>query len=259
MAVARSLSVLKGRVDEYLWREESPPIRQLRAILDGHFLLFPKVAIVGGLARDLARKGKVGFKSDIDLVIDAAAEDVTRLAEKLSATPNRFGGYASYHHGWKIDFWALENTWAVTHRHVSVGSIEEIIRTTFFDCDAICYILQTRKIVATDDYLARLRARTIDINLRSNPSMDGNLLRAIRRILTWGFKPGPMLRQFIEDHLDDTIMPVLAKTEKRLYPIGVITRFENAAELKALLFSRRPAILFTTASEQLQLPGLMDD
>jgi hypothetical protein len=43
--------------------------------------------------RDLARVGKQGFRSDVDLVIGAPVADVQALAARLSARPNRFGGY----------------------------------------------------------------------------------------------------------------------------------------------------------------------
>lgn len=260
MVVAAGLPQLKRRVDDYVWRENGKPIQYLREILDTHFMAFPRVAIVGGLVRDIARRGKVGFKSDIDLVIAADNSEVARLATRLNAIPNRFGGYASRHPHWKIDFWALETTWAATHGHARVEGVEDIVDTTFFDCDAICYEIKSRKIHAATDYLARLKAGVIDINLLPNPSIDGNLLRAIRRILSWGYHPGPRLRMFIEQNLTDARLAEIADTEEHLFTHIMVGAFDHSCDLKTVLFSENPKNLFNTAvGEQLSFPGLEAD
>jgi hypothetical protein len=79
-------------------------------------------------------------------VIDAEPALVTALAAKLGATPNRFGGFASVHPHWKVDFWSLPNTWASAVGLVRTDTLADLVDTTFFDCDAICYEVQKRKI-----------------------------------------------------------------------------------------------------------------
>lgn len=256
MSVAASIPLLKNRVYKYL-REPGSPHRMLREFLHVELEEFDHIAIVGGLVRDLARKGKVGFRSDIDIVIDGDVEKVADLARRLNATPNRFGGFGWTSERWKIDFWALGTTWAVTHGHVAVKELSDITKTTFFDCDAICYEYRTRTIHASPEYLARLRARTMDINLLPNPSIEGNLLRAARRILLWGFRPGKTLRTFIDDHLDEALSKSIADTEVNLFQNPVTQAFGGAAELKAtLLADQLTTLLNTAANEQLILPGL---
>jgi hypothetical protein len=260
MHVAAGLPQLKRRVDDYIWREAGAPIQRLRDILDTHFMAFASVAIVGGLVRDIARRGKVGFKSDVDLVIAADTAEVSALARTLNATPNRFGGYASRHPHWKIDFWALETTWAATNGHADVHRIQDVLATTFFDCDAVCYEIKSRKLYAHDDYLDRLEDRVIDINLLPNPSIEGNLLRAIRRILMWGYHPGPRLHQFINQYLNDASLALLAATEERMFTNIVVGAFDRSEILKSILFSDNPKSLFNTAvGKQLMLPGFEDE
>ena len=82
-------------------------------------------------------------------------------------------------------FWALETTWAARHAGVSVTRLEDVIRCTFFDWDAVAYDLRARRLICSRDYLGRIRQGTLDINLRPTPSPEGNLLRWIRRLVVW--------------------------------------------------------------------------
>ncbi|OYU16442.1 MAG: hypothetical protein CFE37_00095 [Alphaproteobacteria bacterium PA4] len=259
MVPADSLPKLKRRIDDYL-RETAPPIQRLREMLDRQFKPLGPVAIIGGMVRDFARKGKVGFRSDIDLVIDAEPSVVTRLAAEMDAKPNRFGGFSSKHPHWKVDFWSLPNTWASAVGLVQVHSLADLVHTTFFDCDAICYEIKAKGGVlhARDGYLERIAARTIDVNLLPNPSIDGNLLRAARRILLWGFTPGPSLRQFIERELNQESFLRIVHTEQLIYPNAVVSMFSNGKTLVSALLDPNAPQSFAGLGEQLELPGFND-
>lgn len=255
MTPAETLPKLKRRIDDYLWREDGLPIQRLREILATKFEPLGPVAIIGGLVRDIARKGKVGFRSDIDLVIDAEPALVTALAAKLGATPNRFGGFASVHPHWKVDFWSLPNTWASAVGLVRTDTLADLVDTTFFDCDAICYEVQKRKIHALPGYLERLAERTIDVNLLPNPSIDGNLLRAARRVLLWHFRPGPRLRAFIERELNEDSFDRIVATEQTIYPNDVLGTFCGPRQLADALLGDDMPTQFSGFGEQLELPG----
>lgn len=254
MQPAATLPTLKRRVDDYL-REDALPIRRLREILATQFEPLGPVAIIGGLVRDIARRGKVGFRSDIDLVVDATPESVAALALKLSAIPNRFGGFSSIHSHWKVDFWALSNTWAAAVGLVQVQSLADLVHTTFFDCDAICYEIGKKRLHALPGYLERISNRSIDVNLLPNPSIDGNLLRASRRILLWGFRPGPELQSFIQRELNDRSFERIVEIERSLYPNSVLDHFAGALGLCEALLNDGAAQMFPAFGEQLDLPG----
>lgn len=256
MTLAETLPKLKRRIDDYLWREDGLPIQRLREILATKFEPIGPVAIIGGLVRDIARKGKVGFRSDVDLVIDAKPARVVTLAAELNAIPNRFGGFASIHPHWKIDFWSLPNTWASAVGLVPVNTLPDLVNTTFFDCDAICYEVQKRRVHALPGYLERLAERTIDVNLLPNPSIDGNLLRAARRILLWHFRPGPGLRAFIERELNEESFDRIVATERTIYPNDVLATFGGARQLADALLGVVMPTKFSGFGEQLKLPGL---
>ncbi|WP_223458512.1 MULTISPECIES: hypothetical protein [unclassified Pseudomonas] len=237
MPIAPNQSALKRRLDRYLWANRSGEMEALQAALESNFRAFDRVAVMGGLVRDFAREGRTGFRSDVDLVIDDSKEKVALLAEKLSATPNRFGGYGYKSGPWKIDFWALETTWA--QKHVPMQRLEDVLLGTFFDWDAVAYDLWERKLICHDDYLERIRAKTLEINLRPNPSPMGNLVRAIRRLVLWQVVPGEKLRCFIDEHLDESALRYLQQKEIELFPYCVSTRWKTAEEAKFSLFQER--------------------
>lgn len=237
MPIAPNQAALKRRIDRYLWANRSGEMEALQSALESNFRKFERVAVIGGLVRDFAREGRVGFRSDVDLVIDGPIEKVALLAERLNATPNRFGGYGYKSGPWKIDFWALETTWA--RKHVPMQKIEDVVHGTFFDWDSIAYDLWERKIICPDDYLERLRAKLLDINLKPNPSPMGNLVRAIRRLMLWQASPGEKLRHFIDEHLDESALLYVQEKENELFSYCISSHWKSADEAKTLLFQEK--------------------
>lgn len=228
MPIAPDLSALKRRLDRYFWANRSAEMTLLNQLLTAHFGTFDRVAVIGGLVRDFAREGRAGFRSDVDLVIDASAGRVAEVAKKLGAAPNRFGGYGFRGGPWRIDFWALETTWAARHAGVPVVRLDDVIRCTFFDWDAIAYDLQAKRLICSQNYLDRIRRGALDINLRPTPSPEGNLLRSMRRLVLWRLYPGPALRSFIEEHLDELTFRAIQIKECQIYPSSVTSIWKNA-------------------------------
>lgn len=230
-SVTLSRRHLKRRVDDYLWYDQSPPLIRLRKILQDKFIPLGQVAIIGGLLRDFARKGPSGFKSDVDLVIKAPSTDVAALAETLGAVQNRFGGFALVTPSWKIDFWALRNTWAHTAGFVNVRSLTDLTKCTFFTTDAIIYNINRREIFASEVYLHGILRRQIEINLLDNPSPDGNMVRAVRRTLAWNMRAGPKLKTFFSELLDQMMFNHIIETENRLYGNSYAEKYDNVDDL----------------------------
>jgi hypothetical protein len=234
MPTAPNHSALKRRLDRYFWNNATAEMTHLKAAFDQYFVSFERVAVIGGLVRDFAREGRSGFRSDVDLVIDAPDVEVTQLAQRLGASPNRFGGYGYKEGPWKIDFWALETTWA--RQHVPIHKLEDVVAGTFFDWDAVAYDLWERRLICADGYLDRIRQRTLDINLRANPSPMGNLVRTIRRLVLWQVYPGPQLRNFIDEHLNDVALRFVQAKERELFSHHISTVWRSADEARDYLF-----------------------
>jgi hypothetical protein len=260
MSVAGDKYALKKRIDRFLWKSRLSRAVELRRLLIDNFMPFERVAIIGGMVRDFARSGRDAFSSDVDLVIDVPAFEIAAFAADLGAVPNRFGGYSWLHGSWKIDFWALETTWASRQGHVNVGKLQDLTSCTFFDWDAVLYDLKTRSIYCDVDYLDRLRRGQLDINLAPTPSVNGNLLRAIRRILLWDIEAGPRLTAFIERHLDEASFNEIAATDRRLYAAAFIEGFRNRRLLlEHVKCKEERTELATFYGRQLPLPGVLGE
>lgn len=248
MPTAPNNLALKRRLDRYFWANDTGEMAFLHRLLEENFTSFDRIAVIGGLVRDFAHEGRSGFRSDLDLVIDAPQESVARLAKRLKATSNRFGGFACKQGPWKIDFWALETTWA--RRHVHVESLSDIVSCTFFDWDAVAYDLRGRRLICSENYLSRIGSGTLDVNLLPNPSPLGNLVRAIRRLIVWNVCAGPLLAKFIGENLDDSALRFVQDKEMELYSYAVSKRWRTAAEAKEVLLSRA----INRNGAQLELP-----
>lgn len=235
MPIAPNNLALKRRLDRYFWSNNTGEMVCLRHLLDENFVAFDRIAVIGGLARDFAREGRTGFRSDVDLVIDAPQESVAEVAALLNATSNRFGGFGCKLGPWEIDFWALETTWA--RKYVRVESLEDIIFCTFFDWDAIAYDLKARRLICPEHYLSRIKSKTLDINLLPNPSPLGNLVRAVRRLMIWKVRAGPLLSGFISEQLDESALQFVQEKEAELYTYSVSASWKTAAEAKKILLS----------------------
>ena len=252
MSIAPDLRTLKRRLDRFVWENSSTEAVLLRDLLKEHFEPFERVGIIGGLVRDFARGGRSAFKSDLDLVVEGDRKDVARLAQKVGARGNRFGGFGFAAGPWKIDFWALEDTWAAAQGHVAVERLDDVVYCTFFDWDAIVYDLRSRRLSCEESYLERLHSQRLDIGLRSNPGELGNLLRAARRILGWRLEAGPGLRIFVEERLDDAAFHAIIASERRKYANTILAAFVDASQLRAALLSSRPPV--AGCNQQMDLP-----
>jgi hypothetical protein len=190
-----------------------------------------EVSIVGGLVRDLAFYGPDERPiSDIDLVITGSPSMIEVFAKRLHAERNRFGGYGLKTEAYKVDFWSLSSTWARRQGHVSMRHSKDLIKCTFFDWDAVIYSTKTRKVHAIDGYLDRLQNRVLDLNLVPNPSIKGNLVRALRRIMMWDVRPGPKLRSFIDEALPAHDWSSLIAAERGAFNTHYLSEFLDSDE-----------------------------
>lgn len=190
-----------------------------------------EVSILGGLVRDIAFYGPDERPiSDIDLVVTGPPRQVSDFAHTVGARPNKFGGFGLTTEGFKADFWALSNTWARRQGLVRIGRASDLIRATFFDWDAVVYSTKSRRVNAIDGYLERIRSRVLDVNLLENPSVKGNLVRALRRIMMWDVRPGPRLRLFIESTIFEYDWLELILAEEGAFHTIYLENFSSAGD-----------------------------
>ncbi|MBB6503702.1 putative nucleotidyltransferase [Sphingomonas endophytica] len=193
-----SSAALKKRLERYLDLGNQPDRRTLVLDVLPTFEKLGRTAIFGGMVRDIARAGPSGYSSDIDLVVDpfdySGFMDAMR---SLGARANRFGGFALQLGAWKVDVWALADTWARTAGHRRVETFADLVDCTFFDWDAAVYDLERGEVIVADDYFARLGSGVLGMNLRENPNELGSAVRAVRRATLWRVKLSGELADFV--------------------------------------------------------------
>ncbi|WP_337236402.1 hypothetical protein [Proteus faecis] len=138
----------------------------------------------GGVVRDIELQNT---PSDIDLVFNGDRNDFTYLLECLSSeklNKNKFGGFRIETNMLDIDFWHYEDTWAFSNDKVENvnNSIDNILKTTFFNWDAILFDLKKQNIICSNYYYYNLNNRYLDINLSDNPNSIGSFSRIIKNI-----------------------------------------------------------------------------
>ena len=179
-----------------------------------------RVALVGGALRELHFRPPAQFRSDLDFVVevqDAAA--FKRIVSYYKAQPNKFGGYGlTFDRGIKVDFWSAEETWANVKGHRNVSKLEDIVETTFFNVDALIYILGENRLVAKEGTREALSKRFLDVNLLPNPNPSGAAVRAIRRLLEHRMRVSEVLLDFIARQIDSVGWHYLSDLDAKAYP-----------------------------------------
>ena len=185
------------KVEKFIF-SKTPAMRRIRQEIINPLDDVGEVAVVGGLVRDIVRFGVDQRPiSDLDLVIDGPSSRVREVAEGLGARPNRFGGYNVSTEFYEVDFWALSTTWAKNNTSIRIESVEDLIKSTFFNWDAIVYSITNNRTFFGENYLQEISDRVLEINLGLTPSHKGNTVRALRRVYGWRAAPGPAMFDFI--------------------------------------------------------------
>lgn len=180
------------------------------------------VAIFGGMLRDLLLEGNERFCSDVDLVIDT--DDMAELERMLAAyspARNSFGGYRIRLQKWAVDIWPLESTWAIRNGHVHGDSLADLVKTTFFNWDAIVYELRSGKIHCAPMYVTELQERFLTINLRANPNPEGAALRTLRMATYRQAKLSFLLAEYVADVIETVGMEALLRRQRQNHNTGV--------------------------------------
>lgn len=194
-----------------------------------------RAVVIGGLLRDLCLVGARGFNSDVDFVIDAAATaDLDRMAKRLGARTNRFGGYEIMLAHWKVDVWPLERTWAAVEGHAAVASVKDLLGVTFFDWDAVLYAVDDQHVIADDRYFDRVRRRVLDINLEPNPNPLGNAVRALRYAERWRARFGRRLALHVAKQIRDHGWDSMVAGERRSFGTSILRSLDGDAVFAAL-------------------------
>lgn len=137
--------------------------------------------VFGGFPRDLMVAGIDAVPRDLDIVL--AKDCITEVETELSAhveRATRFGGLHLSLHGWDVDVWSLEQTWAFRHDDRFDVTFEELPNTTFLDVDAVAVsITEDSPHIHEHGFFDAIHARTVGLNYRHNPYPSLCAVRAL--------------------------------------------------------------------------------
>lgn len=239
MRVPSSLGNVADRVKRFI-RHDNPRAIEIYENIISPLSKIGDVSIVGGLVRDLAFYGADERPiSDIDFVVSGRPAAVDRFAKSLGAVPNRFGGYGVKGDGFKVDFWSISRTWAKAEKLVVLNKPADLIKSTFFDWDAVVYNITRDEISAIPGYLDRLNRRVLDINLWETPSVQGNLVRALRRLVMWDARPGRVLSRFLSLEWHNHSWSDITNAERGAFGTCYLNQFESIIDYRRKVLSSR--------------------
>lgn len=181
-----------------------------------------RLALIGGAIRDANYKTSHSFKSDLDFVIETKnISKLEKFIERHKAKPNKFGGYRIQSKDIDIDFWDVYSSWAHKAGYRRVGCLEDVVNTTFFNLDAIIYLVDENKIEAKDGTLQDLENKFLDINLEPNPNPLGAATRALRRMAQYKLSASDRLIYFISKQIDEFGWVKILENEIKAYPKSI--------------------------------------
>lgn len=225
---------------------------EVKVLLD-QLQVIGRVAIFGGMLRDLLLVGNEGFNSDIDLVIDAKNDqELDELLQSYNAIRNKFGGYRLTLSKWKVDVWSLQSTWAFKNGYVTGSSIPDLCKTTFFDWDGIVYDVGSEAIYTVDGYFDRLDSEILDINLEENPNPMGNIVKALRYKEKYSASFSNRLARYVYENLEAVDPELISKYESRSHQWPVLNRNMISQILHALDIHQDEQPLLPFAGVELQ-------
>jgi len=209
-----------------------------------------RIALIGSAVRALLNSSLRHFDSDLDFVVEVKdSRAYQRLIDRYSPQQNNFGGYRLSLHGIDIDFWDAQCSWAHTQGHKCVRCLEDVVETTFFNVDAILYIVNERRIEAKLGTLEAIKDGYLDINLYPNPNPLGATLRALRRMCQHNMRASNELVAYIADQLDHFGWDRMSALEKSAYPTKPVLESiagavpQTGSEFQARYFDRSPWII----------------
>ena len=211
---------------------------------------FGPVVVIGGMIRDLALVGNRKFGSDVDFVVKPRElPKFETFMHFQQARRNMFGGYMWPSSYWRIDVWAMQRTWAHEAGHVKIGHFPDLLNATFFDCDAVMYELEKKRLLAKPDYFERLGRRELEINLLPNPNPIGNAVRALRYAALKGFGWRPKLCMFMVNQILEYGWEELEAREMRSFGSSYVQLMDQTAisrELKRHLDTKQERVFNLT-------------
>lgn len=219
---AKDIRSLKERIQRFL-NCKCYERQDVRAVISSIESL-GDIAIFGGVPRDLSLYGNNCYLNDVDLVVNTdKVKDLETALSPYMPFRNAFGGYRVSCGKWKLDVWPLQSTWAFRSGEIHCGGLGDLVHTTFFNWDAIVYVVSKDKIYCSKNYLESLQRCILDINHQPNPNPMGTTIRTLRYVKTKNARLSPRLATYLLERIHRFDISAICSAEIRSYHRPVIS------------------------------------
>jgi len=168
------------------------------------------VIFVGGCIRDILLNKEV---KDFDLCYISKENKLDYIASKHNGVKNRFNGYKIQgNREW--DIWNLEDTYAFRKGHFET-SIENISKTSFFNCNAITYHYDN-KLYFEECFFDFYNNNTLDINCDKSIDDLMNIARCVKFVRKYECKVSSILSDFINENIKKYSSKEINKIMKKI-------------------------------------------
>lgn len=133
----------------------------------------------GGTIRDICLyPDNPPFPRDFDIAINFKNKNKFEvITQKYNNRKNRFGGFKFKIGNVEFDIWDLKNTWAFKNTNLKATE-ENLAKSVYLNIDGIVYNYNKSK-VYDELFKKSIKYCKLDINLKENPQVELNLLRAL--------------------------------------------------------------------------------
>lgn len=198
---------------------------------EGELLLF------GGAVRDFYENKYSLLPRDFDIVVNTDLTNLDHCFKDLQYKRNRYGGYKLNFGTVNFDIWTLSSTWAFREQIIENVSVKNLLKTVFFNFDAIVYNFESRT-VYDGGYTKARENGCLDIILEQNPHPELCVLRAFVFKKKYNISFGHRLQKYINEWVNsfdiwDDVTSTLEQTQLSHYGKKVCS-YEMYNELREI-------------------------
>lgn len=160
-----------------------------------------EAVLFGGVPRGV-HKSPAYSPRDLDIVVaDQHFGAFSDFFAPYIVRETRFGGIHLEWNEIEIDAWPLESTWAFRKKLIPEAGFESLVKTTFFNADALAVDLVSRKNKGRKIYECGFfdawHERVLEINLEENPFPELCVVRGLQLADHYHFRFSPRVTRFV--------------------------------------------------------------
>ena len=164
-----------------------------------------EVLIFSGVIRNFFIKHK-GELRDLDLVLNRVDHSkIDNYFSHYNYKRNSFGGYKVLIKDLPIDIWELATTWALNNSKVELELFNDynLPNTVFFNFSAVAFNYNTKKFIASENFIKFLETKEVDLVLEENPLPQLCIVNTIHYKVKFQLEISTNLKKYYSRNFDN--------------------------------------------------------